>query len=152
MRIFLAGVIQGSKKGRGVVAQDYRRPMKAALAQAFPGAEVFDPVEHHPKSVHYPDRKGRAVFRHLMREAARYDALVAFLPEASMGTAIEIWEARCAGRFVAAVTPMDRNWVIRYLCDRVYPDLAAFSRACRDGTLRAAVLRRARKRSAPKCR
>lgn len=138
MKIFLAGIIQGSHAGDGTHPQDYREPMRRALLEAFPGAEIYDPVAEHPASVGYGEDKGRQVFFGLMDAAARHDLLAAWLPLASMGTAIEIWEAGRAGVFVAAVTPMRKNWVIRFLCDALYPDLAALERACRDGSLRAA--------------
>ena len=56
-----------------------------------------------------------------MAEAAgRADALVAFVPEASMGTAIEIWEAYRHQRPIFIISPLRENWVIRFLSTRVF--------------------------------
>jgi hypothetical protein len=60
---------------------------------------------------------------------------VAYLPEASMGTAVEMWEAHRAGKLVLAITPLARNWVVRFLSHRVYHDLAEFEEAVRSGEL-----------------
>ena len=57
------------------------------------------------------------------------DVLIAYVPEASMGTAIEIWEAWKNGALVLAISPMDQNWAIRFLSHAIYPDLESFKRS-----------------------
>ena len=52
------------------------------------------------------------------------DVLLAWLPSASMGTAIEMHEAARAGALVLTVTPMAANWVVRTHSDRIFADLA----------------------------
>ncbi|MDR1520684.1 MAG: hypothetical protein LBU23_11190 [Planctomycetota bacterium] len=148
LRFFIAGIIQGSLPD-GVHCQDYRRQATDLLREAFPGAEIFDPVIAYPDSLSYDDAKGSAAFFDLMARAAETDVLIAFLPEASMGTAIELWKAHQAGALVAAVSPLDRNWAIRYLADLVFPDLAALERFIRDGGLAGAAAEKAGKRPAP---
>ena len=64
-----------------------------------------------------------------MERAAGADVLIAFLPEASMGTAVEMWQAYRAGRVVLSVSEMNINWAVRFLSDRIFPrfeDLEAF--------------------------
>ncbi|HUU42809.1 MAG TPA: hypothetical protein VMX57_03465, partial [Planctomycetota bacterium] len=63
------------------------------------------------------------------------DVLVAFLPEASMGTAVEMWEAHRRGRIVLAVTPLDANWAVKFLSTRVFGDLASFEEFVTTGEL-----------------
>lgn len=140
---FLAGIIQGSLTGEGIYEQDYRERLKAAIARAVPGAEVYCPVEHHPQSLSFPDEHARAVFFDLMDRAARADVLVAFLPEASMGTAIEMWNAHHRGKVVLCVTPMTTNWVVRFLADRVFDDVAALEVFLASGGLDEIVARNA---------
>ncbi len=139
MEIFLAGIIQGSELGVTIHDQGYRRRIRAVLEEAFPDAVVYSPQEEHPNSVMYPDGKGQGVFFDIMARAKRTNLLIAYLPEASMGTAIEMWIAFNAGRKVVAITPMKSNWCVRYLSDHVCRDLADFEHFARCGRLQALV-------------
>lgn len=132
-RIFLAGIIQGSLPGLAVHPQGYRERIKEVLRASAPGAEVFCPVEGHPNSPTYTRERAREVFFHHVQVAATSDLLVAFVPEASMGTAIEMYEAYRSGVPVLTVSPMETNWSVRLLSERVFPDLAAFEEFARDG-------------------
>ena len=134
MRFFLAGIIQGSK-GRGIHAQDYRHRIKAALRRAFPHDEVFCPMEHHPNSIRYGQSIARNTFFQLMSAAAEADVLVAYLPEASMGTAIEMWEAHRAGKRIVCISPLRKNWVVQFLSHQLYDSLEDFEAAAQDGRL-----------------
>ncbi|MEK7866025.1 MAG: hypothetical protein AAB434_05035 [Planctomycetota bacterium] len=134
-RIFLAGIIQGSLPGLSVHPQTYRDRLKSILAAALPDAEVFCPVEGHPNSPNYTKEKAREVFFHHIGVAASSDLVVAFCPEASMGTAIEMYEAYRNGVPVVCISPMETNWSVRLLSERVLPDLAAFEAFARDGGL-----------------
>ena len=57
------------------------------------------------------------------------DLLIAYVPEASMGTAVEMWEAWKNGAVIISISGMTRNWVVRYLSHRIYPDLESFKAA-----------------------
>jgi hypothetical protein len=62
--------------------------------------------------------------------------VIAFVPEASMGTAIEMWEAHEPGRgVVLTISPLVHNWAIKYCSHAVYPDLEAFERAVQSGEI-----------------
>ena len=52
-----------------------------------------------------------------------------------MGTAVEMWEAHRRGRIVVVVSPLAKNWVIRFLADAVVGDLDAFEAFVDDGRL-----------------
>lgn len=123
MQFFVAGIIQGSIEELEIHSQDYRVRIREMLKKHFPEAEVFCPVEHHPNSLYYAFEEGQRTFFDLMARAAEADVLVAFLPEASMGTAIEIWEAFQRGRVVLAVSPLKGNWVVKFLADAVLNSL-----------------------------
>jgi len=56
-------------------------------------------------------------------------------PQASMGTAIEMWQAFQARVPIVSISPMAANWVIRHLSDAVLPDLDAFRGWVADGGL-----------------
>lgn len=138
LRFFIAGIIQGSLPDT-CHPQDYRREIADLLLQAFPGSEVFDPVEEYPDSISYDDARASAAFFDLMDRAGRTDVLVAFLPEASMGTAIELWNAHHAGSFVVSVSVLTLNWVVRYLSDLVVADLPALREIIANGSLAEAI-------------
>jgi hypothetical protein len=126
MRFFLAGIMQGSHVGELLHSQDYRARLKSLLAQAFPGSSVYDPLADHRESLSYHDAKAREVFLHHNRLCREVDAVIAYVPEATMGTAIEMWEAFQAGRAVIAVSPLVHNWAVKFCSHVIYPDWEAF--------------------------
>lgn len=135
MRFFLAGIMQGSHLGAAIHHQAYRQRIKQLLATHFPGADVYDPLADHADSLSYDDEKGRAVFFHHCQLCREADVVLAFLPEASMGTAIEMWEAHRHGKAVITVSPMALNWSVRFLSHAVYADLDELEAALDSGTL-----------------
>ncbi len=118
MKVFLAGIMQGSLRGNGLHDQGYRDMIGTAVRQNLPGAEIIDPWALNPDSPSYEDERARQTFFHFCDQAGQVDLLIAFLPEASMGTAIEMWQAYRHGVPVITVSPMD-NWVVRFLSWRV---------------------------------
>lgn len=133
MRIFLAGIMQGSHLGAVLHNQDYRQRLKTLLPQYLPQAEIYDPLADHSSSLDYDADQGRAVFMHHNQMCSEIDVLIAFVPEASMGTAIEMWEAHRHGRVVFSISPLEHNWAIRFLSHEIYPDLESFERALVSG-------------------
>ena len=126
MRIFLAGIMQGSRAEKGIAAQDYRTRLAQALRRHLDGLEIVDPFALHPTSVEYSFEDGRQTFLALSEEAGRCDVVIAYLPEASMGTAIEIWEAYRNRRTIYTISPLRENWVIKFLSTRVFAELDQF--------------------------
>ena len=121
MRIFLAGIMQGSHAGRLVHDQDYRRHIKAAAGGTFPGRRSLRPPGRPHKSLDYDETTGRRVFFHHNRMCREVDVLLAFVPEASMGTAIEMWEAHQHGAAVVTISPLKHNWAVKFLSHEMYP-------------------------------
>lgn len=142
--IFLAGIIQGSLVEPAVHSQDYRALIKQAIRDSIATAEVYCPVTAHPNSLDYDDATGRSVFLRHIEMARDSDLVVAYLPSASMGTAIELWEAHRKGTPIVAITPLTVNWVIRFLADLVVPTINEFAAACRDGRVAALLDRTAK--------
>jgi hypothetical protein len=149
VRVFLAGIIQGSIAEKRIHGQDYRHRIISALRRAIHDVEIFDPISDHPNSLDYPAGRSRDVFFELMRRAGETDVLVAFVPEASMGTAVEMWRAREEGVLVLTVSPMLHNWVIRFLSDRVYETLGDLEAASASGELGRIVEQHLARRSDP---
>ncbi|HUY93528.1 MAG TPA: hypothetical protein VMV10_32675 [Pirellulales bacterium] len=137
MRFFLAGIMQGSHLAAAIHNQDYRPRLKELLAEHFPLAEIYDPLADHANSLDYDDELGRRVFLHHNRLCREVDVLVAFVPEATMGTAIEMWEAYTAGRAVVTISPLKHNWAVRFLSHELYADVDEFESAIVDGRLAA---------------
>ena len=129
MRIFLAGIMQGSHTGPLVHNQDYRQHIKRLIAAHLPEAEIYDPRADHSDSIEYDDATGREVFFGHNRMCREVDVLLAFVPEASMGTAIEMWEAHQHGAAVITISPLRHNWAVKFLSHALYADVAEFEAA-----------------------
>lgn len=126
-RIFLAGIIQGSHTDKSIHSQDYREKIINAIEAAYPDAVVYNPFDGHEKSVDYDDDKGKATFFGALEEIKKCDLMIAYLPHASLGTAIEIWECFRLGIPVWTITPMRTNWVIRFCSEKIFNDLEDFA-------------------------
>ncbi len=135
MRFFIAGIMQGSLAEVGIHDQSYRVAVGTAIKARFTEAEIIDPMELHPDSVYYEPDKARRTLLEMAEAAAQADVLIAYLPEASMGTAVEMWEAHRAGKPVLTISPLAENWVVRFLSTRVFPSLAAFESFVAEGEL-----------------
>jgi hypothetical protein len=120
VRVFLAGIMQGSLQANHIHRQDYRHAFKAIFARQVPGAEIYCPLDNYPDSVDYDLERARKTLLLNIEEAAASDVIVAYLPEASMGTALEMWRAWQADRVILTVSPLEHNWVINSLSTQVF--------------------------------
>lgn len=133
MRFFLAGIMQGSHTEALVHDQDYRQRIKRLLGSEFPQSEIYDPRGEHADSINYDEATGRRVFLQHNQMCREIDVLLAFLPEASMGTAIEMWEAYTHGAAVITISPLKHNWAVKYLSHALYADVEEFEAAVDSG-------------------
>ena len=136
MRIFLAGIMQGSHVSSVLHKQNYRARLRIALEKFLPEYETYDPLEFHANSLGYENSKGREVFLHHNQMCQNVDILLACLPEASMGTAIEMWEAWRHDKLVISISPMKHNWAVKFLSHILYERENDFIEALEDGSLR----------------
>jgi len=136
MRFFIAGVMQGSSYGNDVIDQDYREVIREVIERQIPEANVYDPWADHKESMTYNDAEGKRVFLEHNELCGQVDVLVAYVPQASMGTAVEMWEAYRHGRKVIAISPMEHNWAIKFISDYRYDSLEDFVRAVEDGSFK----------------
>ena len=136
MRVFIAGIMQGSRLDHFIDDQDYRRAIAQAILERYPAAEVVDPNELHPNGVEYGNGLARATLLDMAERAAQADLVVAYVPQASMGTAIEMWQAFRAGVPLVTISPLAANWVVKHLSGVVLPDLSAFRRWVAEGGIR----------------
>lgn len=120
MKIFLAGIIQGSLAEATIHDQDWRVPIKRIIARRLPEASVYCHYSHHPNSITYELPLICQTLAQGICEAALSDLVVAYVPSASMGTAVEIYEAFRHGAVVLTITPLAANWVLRAYSDRIF--------------------------------
>jgi nucleoside 2-deoxyribosyltransferase len=125
-KIFLSGVIQGSALGREIHSQNYRAELRAILHEAMPDAVIYDPFDGHENSVDYDDEQGRKTFLNHIAKVHDSDLVIAYLPHASLGTAIEVWESYKKGIPVWAISPMKTNWVVRFCTEKIFDDIKSF--------------------------
>ena len=133
MNIFLAGIIQGSKTGENIHAQDWRGGIIEAVERYLPDAEVYCHFTEHPNSITYEDDRILATFQDGLARVIAADLVIAYIPSASMGTAIEMYEAKRNGVPVVSITPMETNWVVRLYSDKIFPNTEAFVKYLADG-------------------
>ena len=133
--MFICGIIQGSHSGLDVHEQDYRGRIRNLIRQHLPSAEIYCPVSLHPESPNYDDARAFEVLEESVGAAKRSHLLIAYLPEASMGSAIELWEAKRAGVKVISITPLKENWVVRYASDLIVGSIEEFARLLEESTL-----------------
>ena len=125
-RVFIGGIMQGSRRENTIDTQDYRQIIGQCLRSYLSNVEAIDPFELHPNSVAYDTAEARRTLIALAQTAAQSDAVVVFVPEASMGTALEMWEAYRGGKPIFAISPLAYNWVVRCLATRIFADIEEF--------------------------
>jgi len=138
-RIFLAGILQGSLTEPALHDQQYRGRIASLVARCWPESTLYDPLANHRDSLHYDEPTGRRVFFEHNRMCREIDVLLAFVPQASMGTAIEMWEAYTHGAAVVTISPLVHNWAVKFLSHALYTDLEQFEAALRSGRLQRCI-------------
>jgi len=147
LRYFISGVMLGSRprldeQCANMVPQDFREKIAQIIRQADPTAVVVEPLDvvkrraegfgmtlgqlsQHTEMV-------RESFEEVVELAAECDVVVSNLPEASMGSAVELWEARRAGRHVLTISPLKDNWLLRSTSHHNFADLEEFERGLKE--------------------
>ena len=106
MKVFLAGIMQGSKKGKGIQEQDYRELIQVSVKINHPDAEIIDPFSLFPDSVEYDDHRAKKVLFAMGDEAGTSDIVIAYLPEASLGTALEMIRGYDNGKTIICISSL----------------------------------------------
>jgi hypothetical protein len=126
MKIFIAGVMQGNKREYAIHSQDYREQIAKRLQQIIPDVEIIDPDKTDPARLTYNDQDAATIFFKYCEMAGKVDLLISYIPEASMGTAIEMWVAYKAGIPIITISPLKLNWVVKLLSSHVYENINDF--------------------------
>jgi len=127
--------MQGSLPGIEVHGQDYRGAIREVILARHPEAEIIDPWELHPQSPSYDTERGKRTFLELIEEAGRADIVVAYLSQASMGTAVEMWRAYEKGVAILTISSLAENWVVKFLSTQIFATLEEFEVFVREGGL-----------------
>lgn len=132
--------MQGSRLDSGVDDQGYRQRLTQAIRARLPRADILDPWALHPDSPTYDYERGKQVYLSLNELAAQTDVLIAYVPQASMGTAIEIWQAYQSRALIFTISPLAENWVVKFLSNRVFATLDEFIQFVERGEFEKAVM------------
>lgn len=162
---FIAGTMQGSRRGDAQIDQAYRDQIRETVLAVFPDANVRCPGQYMQQTLAEHEMEIRLahaalvqqesvqradytaplmrltdVFHTLVDLSADSDVCIAFLPdhEASMGTAAEMFAAFRAGKTVIAVTNMRQNLCVLACSHVIVPDMSALKtvlRQLKDNTL-----------------
>ena len=116
--------------------QSYRVRITRAITEHVPDARVYDPWALSPGSVDFDAETAFRTFHTHLQQAGKTDALIAYLPTASMGTAMEMWQAYQNGVPIIAVSPLHHHWAIRFTARKVLPDPMRCSTLSRRGICR----------------
>ncbi len=126
MKIYIAGIMQGSRQDHDIQGQDYRQLIREAVQVHHPEAEFYDPFSRFPDSVTFDERRANEALFEMADAAGSADMVIAYLPQASMGTALEMIRAYDNGKTVISISPMAKNWLIRAVSARIFPSLDEF--------------------------
>lgn len=131
MKFFIAGVMRGSVQDDNFVDQSYRKRIKDHILNHYPSSKIFDPLEGFDKecSNEATHAKQLQIFEFEVELAQKSDVLIAYLPESSMGTGIELWEAFRKGVIVFTISPMIHNWTVKLFSHKLFATLEDFE-AC----------------------
>lgn len=139
--------MQASRRDHLIESQDYRRRMTENLQQHIENVKILDPFALHPNSVTYNDEQAEQTFIGNTRRAAEVDVLIAYLPVASLGTAMEMWQAYEAGATIITVSELTHNWAIKFTSHEIYPSLEALFEAVENGRWRTWLTDKGEKRA-----
>ncbi|MBP9847648.1 MAG: hypothetical protein KBD43_16455 [Saprospiraceae bacterium] len=141
MKLFIAGVMQGNRNDNNIYSQDYRKTITKKVSDLFENVQVVDPDLTDPDRLMYTHEQAKNMFMKYCKVAGEVDLLVSFIPEASMGSAIEMWMAHQNNIPIVTISPMKSNWVVKLLSDVIYEDIQEFLTNFNQETFKALVLR-----------
>jgi len=82
--------MQGNKKVHGIRPQSYRTSITNHLDNLNVKAEIVDPDKTDPDRLKYNNKQAGEMFFRYCKIAGKVDLLISYLPEASMGSAVEM--------------------------------------------------------------
>lgn len=125
MQIIIVGIMQGNLL-TGIHDQSYRQIISAALNRKFKNVEIIDPDKLHPNRLSYDYKQSKEMFSTFVKKCKEVDLVISYLPQASMGTAVEMWEANKAKVPILTISPLKNNWVVKLLSTKIFANLEDF--------------------------
>lgn len=136
MKVFIAGIMQGSRKDGKIYSQNYRKKITDILTTLVPDLEVVDPDITDPDRLNYTKKQAAEMFFKYNLMMNQVDLVVVYVPKASMGTAVEMWEAWKNKIPIITISPLKNNWTIKLLSSKLFPTMQEFAKASRNGELK----------------
>lgn len=136
MKIFIAGLMQGNRKDDKIHSQNYRKKITNILTALVSDLEVVDPDITDPDRLNYTNKQAAEMFFRYNFSMSQVDLVVAYVPEASMGTAVEMWEAWKNKIPIITISPLKHNWVIKLLSSKIYSNIDEFAKTFRKKELK----------------
>lgn len=136
MKVFIAGIMQGNRKDGKIHSQNYRKKITGILMRLIPELEVVDPDITDPDRLKYTNEQASEMFLRYNLMMSKVDLVIAYIPKASMGTAVEMWEAWKNKVLIITISPLKHNWVVKLLSARIYSTIKTFSSAIKEEELR----------------
>ncbi len=137
MKVYIGGTMRGSANDGLFVNQNYRDEIARILELHNKDILVFDPLEDcDVKASNEIDfETGKRVFFNEIDEVCDCHLLVVYLPEASMGSAIEMWMADERHIPIISITTMKENWTVKFLSDKIFSSMKEFEQAVEKGII-----------------
>lgn len=135
MKVYIGGTMRGSVSGDSFVDQNYREEIAEILETHNKDILVFDPLEDcDVEASNKADfETGKKVFFGEIDEVCDCNLLIVYLPEASMGSAIEMWMADERHIPIISITTMKENWTIKFLSNKIFSSMKEFRQAVEKG-------------------
>lgn len=138
MKYFISGVMQGSSTGettkKTLNDQNYREIIKSILQKYDENCYIYDPYD---KPKEYLEEKEHLfndskfvteLFEEILSNLNECDVIVCYLPQASMGSSIELWEAYKSKKKIYVITQMSQNWVTRICATKIFESIEEFEK------------------------
>ena len=128
--------MQGNRKDAKIHSQNYRKEIIEILTELNTDLEVVDPDITDPDRLNYTNEQAAKMFFRYNFMVGGVDLVIAYVPEASMGTAIEMWEAWKNKIPIIIISPLKYNWTVKLLSSKLYSTIEEFAKASREGGLK----------------
>lgn len=134
MKIFIAGIMQGSRVDKKIYTQSYRNKIVEILQKKYgEKIEFIDPDSTDPERLSYCDLQAKNMFIKYCATAGEVDLLISYIPKASMGSAIEMWSAYNNNIPIITISSLQHNWVVKFLSDEIFASLTKFKKKVESG-------------------
>ena len=132
VKIFVSGIVHGSREN-DVYPQCYRKRLVDVIEKSWETAIVSCPSIANSKTSTESLTDTMKAFELQLSSLKKSDIVVAYIPEASMGAAIEIYNASLRGKYVVTITPLQSSRIIKIFSHDIYDSVDSFEQACEIG-------------------